>query len=152
MILNTVRERAGYLLIGFIGLAIVGFLFSDAVSSGAPFWAEARKQVGKLGGEKISYEEFSTQVEQARQQMMASTGQSSVIPQHIIYSVEQVLRTLLETSLYSRALDALGIATVPGELALALTVDNPHPIARQAFADPQTGQYSSEMALDIFRN
>lgn len=152
MILNTLRERAGYLLIGFIGLAIVGFLFSDAVSSGAPFWAEARNQVGKIGGEKISYEEFSTQVEQARQQMMASTGQSSVNPQITSYAVQQVWRTLLEKSIYSRELDALGIATGPEELALALTGDNPHPIARQAFANPQTGQYSSEMALDIYRN
>lgn len=99
MILNTLRERAGYLLIGFIGLAIVGFLFSDAVSSGAPFWAEARNQVGKIGGEKISYEEFSTQVEQARQQMMASTGQSSVNPQITSYAVQQVWRTLLEKSI-----------------------------------------------------
>ena len=53
MILNYLREKAGFLLIGFIGLAIVGFLFSDAVSSGAPFWAEARNQVGKIAGEKI---------------------------------------------------------------------------------------------------
>lgn len=152
MILNTLRERAGFLLIGFIGLAIVGFLFSDAVSSGAPFWAEARNQVGKIGGEKISYEEFSTQVEQARQNMMASTGQSSVNPQITSYAVQQVWRTMLEKNIYTREVEALGLATGPEELALAVTGENPHPIARQAFTNPQTGQYSSEMVLDYYRN
>lgn len=152
MILNTLRERAGYLLIGFIGLAIVGFLFSDAVSSGAPFWAEARNQVGKIGGEKISYEEFSTQVDQATQQMMMSTGQSSVSPQITSYAVQQVWRTMLEREIYARELDRLGLATGPEELAQALTGENPHPIARQAFTDPQTGQYSSATALSIYQS
>src|SRR3546814_7362531 len=111
MILNTLREKAGYLLIGFIGLAIVGFLFSDAVSSGAPFWAEARNQVGKIGGEKISYEEFSTQVEQATQQMMMNTGQSSLSPQLTSYAVQQVWRMMLDKEIYDRELDQLSLTT-----------------------------------------
>ncbi|HYH55828.1 MAG TPA: peptidylprolyl isomerase, partial [Anseongella sp.] len=152
MILNTLREKAGFLIIGFIGLAVLGFLISDAVSSGAPFWAEARNQVGKIGKEEISYEEFSQQVEQSISQMTASTGQSSANPQITSYAVQQVWRTMLEKAIYSRELDRLGLATGPEELAQALTSDNPHAIARQAFANPQTGQYSSEFALDIYRN
>src|SRR5690554_4812926 len=117
MILNTLRERAGYLLIGFIGLAIVGFLFSDAVSTGAPFWAEARNQVGKIGPEKISYEEFSREVEQSTSQMVMSTGQSSANPQITSYAVQQVWRTMLEKVIYSRELNKLGLETGPEELA-----------------------------------
>src|SRR3546814_300538 len=151
MIVNTLREKVVYLLICVIGLSIVGFLFSDALSSGAPFWAEARNQVGKIGGEKISYEEFSTQVEQATQQMMMNTGQSSLSPQITSYAVQQVWRMMLEKEIYARELDKLGLATGPEELVTALTGNNPHPLARQVFADPQTRQYSPEVALNAYR-
>lgn len=140
------------MIIGFIGLAVLGFLISDAVSSGAPFWAEARNQVGKIAGEKISYQEFSEQVEQISQQRTAMMGQSSVSPQITSYAVQQAWRTMLEKAIYSRELEKLGLATGPEELSRALTGENPHPIARQAFANPQTGQYSADFALEIYRN
>lgn len=140
------------MIIGFVGLATLGFLISDAVRSGSPFWAEARNQIGKIAGEKISYQEFSEQVQQSTNQMMSSTGQTSLTPQITSYAVQQVWRTMLERTIYTRELDKLGLATGPEELARALTGDEPHPIARQAFSNPQTGQYSADFALNIYKN
>src|SRR3546814_19488823 len=83
--------------------------------------------------------------------MMMNTGQSSLSPQITAYAVNQVWRMMLEKEIYARELDKLGLATGPEELVTALTGNNPHTLARQVFADPQTQQYSPAVALHDYR-
>ena len=44
--MNFLRNRAGIIIVGAIGFAIVAFLMSDAVSLGQRFWAARQNVVG----------------------------------------------------------------------------------------------------------
>lgn len=150
MILSTLREKAGHIIIIIIGLAIVGFLVGDYFQTGQAFWSGSSDEVANIGGEKISYTDFNEQVQQRTNQLMAQSGAGAASPQLTSYALQQVWRTTLERVIYGKELKRSGLATGAEELAQLLTGDNPHPIARQAFSGPEG--YSSGQALEIYRN
>jgi peptidyl-prolyl cis-trans isomerase D len=60
-ILTKIRNRSG-IAIGFVGLALVLFLVSDALSSGNSIFNSNANNVGQIDGDAISYKEFEGEV------------------------------------------------------------------------------------------
>ena len=57
-IMGFLRNKAGIIIVGVIGLSIVAFLVSDAIRLGSPFWNANSNQVGEIAGQKIDIQEL----------------------------------------------------------------------------------------------
>lgn len=138
-IMSFLRNRAGIILVGAIGLAILAFLFSDVVTKGGPLWRENQNVVGEVAGEKISIDAFNTKVEQNTNNIKQQMGQSNLNAQMTAYVIENSWNQAISEILMDKEVKRLGMEISKNELNDMITGKNPHPQLVQAFGNPQTG-------------
>lgn len=138
-LMTFLRNRAGYILIGAIGFAIVAFLLGDVVSTGKPFWAESQRVVGTIDGEDISIEDFGRKVEQTEAQFRQQYG-GAANPQMQAMAVENVWNAEVANVVLSKEYNRLGLTISGDELFDLYQGSKPSPIIVQYFGNPQTGQ------------
>lgn len=149
-LMTFLRNRAGFILIGFIGFAIVAFLLGDAIKVGKPFWADSQRVVGSVDGEEIGIEEFGKKVEQSEAQFKQQYGGSSN-PQMQAMAVENVWNGEVANVLLSKEYSRLGLNVSGDELFDLLQGKNPSPLIVQYFGNPKTGQVDRAAVLNSLK-
>ncbi|MFC3198792.1 SurA N-terminal domain-containing protein [Parapedobacter deserti] len=139
--MNYLRNRAGVVIIVFIGFAIFAFLLGDVISYGTPFWARHQNQVGSINGEAIDINEFNAQVEQTSEMFRQQMGGGTLNPQMRSWAVQQVWGQYLNRELLKSEVERIGLSVGKTELNDLVQGDNPSMQIQQAFRDPQTGQF-----------
>jgi len=139
-IMSFLRNRAGIIIVGAIGFAIVAFLVSDAVKMGGSFFRENRTEVGEVDGEAISILQFNEQVEQNTNNFKQQMGQSTLDPQMTSYIIENTWNQSVSQILMDKEINRLGLQVSKNELNDLISGKNPDPQIIQNFGDPQTGQ------------
>ena len=139
-IMSFLRNRAGIIIVGAIGFAIVAFLVSDAVKMGGSFFQSDRTEVGKVDGEAISILQFNEQVEQNTNNFKQQMGQSTLDPQMTSYIIENTWNQSVSQILMDKEINRLGLQVSKNELNDLISGKNPDPQIIQNFGDPQTGQ------------
>jgi peptidyl-prolyl cis-trans isomerase D len=138
-LMTFLRNRAGYILIGAIGFAIVAFLLGDAIKVGKPFWAESDRVVGSIDGEDVSIEEFTPKVDQSVAQFKQQYG-GSVNPQMQAMAVETAWNSEIANVLFNKEYNRLGLVISSDELFDLYQGRNISPLIVQYFGNQQTGQ------------
>ena len=149
-LMTFLRNRAGYIIIGAIGFAIVAFLVGDAISAGKPFWAASQKVVGTIDGEDISIDEFSPKVEQSLAQFKQQYGGSGNSQMQAM-AVDNVWQGEVANVLLGKEYTRLGIAVSSDEMSDLIQGSNPSPLIVQYFGNPQTGQVDRAQVLNTFK-
>lgn len=139
-IMSFLRNRAGIIIVGAIGFAIVAFLVSDAVQMGGSFMNSSQTEVGEVDGEAIPVLKFNEQVEMNTNNFKQQMGQSSLDPQMTSYIVENTWNQSVSRILMDKEIARLGLQVSKNELNDLITGKNPDPQILQNFGDPQTGQ------------
>jgi len=147
-LMTFLRNRAGYILVFAIGFAIVAFLVGDAINVGKPFWAANQKTVGSVDGNDISIDDFGPKVEQNLNQFKQQYG-GSANAQMTAMAVDQAWNAELANVLLNKEYDRLGLTVSGDELVDLLVGQNPSPLIKQYFTNPQTGQLD-RMQLNSF--
>lgn len=150
-IMNFLRNRAGIILVGAIGFAIVAFLVGDALRVGSPFLRGNQTEVGEVAGKPINIDEFRAKVEQNEAQFKQQMGQSSLNPQMASYVIENTWNQTVTEVLLNNEVKRLGLEVGKAEINDMLTGKNPDPQVVQAFGDPQTGEINRAQ-LNTFLN
>ncbi|WP_158798562.1 peptidylprolyl isomerase [Pedobacter sp. L105] len=138
-LMTFLRNRAGFILVGAIGFAIVAFLVGDAINVGKPFWAASQKVVGTVDGEEINIDEFGTKVDQNLQQFKQQYG-GSANPQMTAMAVDNAWNGELATILLAKEYKRLGLDISSEELFDLYQGKKPSPLIVQYFGNPQTGE------------
>jgi len=73
-IINTLREKMGRLVVFVVGFSIVAFVMTDLFSNSSLLGGGNNPDIGEISGEAISYEEFSSMVENQRQNFINTYG------------------------------------------------------------------------------
>ena len=149
-LMTFLRNRAGFILVGAIGFAIVAFLVGDAINVGKPFWAASQKVVGSVDGEEISIDEFGTKVDQNLQQFKQQYG-GSANPQMTAMAVDNAWNGELATILLSKEYRRLGLGISGDELFDLIQGKNPSPLIVQYFGNPQTGQIDRAAVINSLK-
>lgn len=141
-VIGKIRQRSG-LLIFLIGLSIVGFLVMDATNSQGSLLKGRKDYVGKVNGEKISYNDFTAKYEeniknaeeQLRGQPMADDQRN--------YMRTQTWNELVNDILSKKSYEALGVNVTAEEMNELVTGENASQYIKndQQFRNPQTGQF-----------
>ena len=148
-IMSFLRNRAGIIIVGAIGFAIVAFLVSDAVQMGGSFMQGNQTEVGEVDGNAISIIEFNEKVEQNTNNFKQQMGQSNLDPQMTSYIIENTWNQSVSQILMKKEMSRLGLQVSKNELHDLVSGKNPDPQIIQNFGDPQTGQLN-RMQLNAF--
>jgi len=145
-ILTKIRNRSG-IAIGFVGLALVLFLVSDALSSGNSIFNSNANNVGQIDGDAISYKQFEVEIaKQEAQYLERSQGQP--LDDNTRQQVrEQAWNVLVQEGLMSKEYADLGISVTNEELTDLFVGDNIHPQVKQSFTDPKTGYFDKSIVI-----
>ncbi|NEU10310.1 peptidylprolyl isomerase [Flavihumibacter sp. R14] len=151
-IMSFLRNRAGAIIVGAIGFAIVAFLLGDAVQVGTPFWQASQNVVGEVAGETISIEEFNQKVEANANNFKQQMGQSNLNAQMTSYVVENTWNQTVSQILMEKEVARLGLQVGKNELNDMISGKNPDPQVVQNFGDPQTGQVNRAQLNSFLEN
>ena len=151
-IMSFLRNRAGAIIVGAIGFAIIAFLLGDAVQVGTPFWQASQNEVGEVAGETISIEEFNQKVEANAANFKQQMGQSNLNAQMTSYVVENTWNQTISQILMDKEVTRLGLQVGKNELNDMISGKNPDPQVVQNFGDPQTGQVNRTQLNSFLEN
>ncbi len=145
-IIQKIRDKYAKVAGGVIVLALVGFVLMDATSGGRGGGGlfGPGTTVAKINGEKIDFTEYEAMLKAQEEQMRAQnrpTDENSTAQLR-----DQVLNQIVMQKLTNELSHKLGLTVSEGEVKEMLNAANPDPMVRQAFTNPQTGEYSAEQA------
>lgn len=138
-IMSFLRNRAGIVLIGVIGLAIIAFLIGDAIRLGSPFWRDKGNEVGVVADQVIAIQEFNSKVEANTSNLKQQMGNQTLTPQMTAYVIEDAWNQTVSQIIIDKETTRLGLQVSKNELNDMLSGKNPDPKVIQTFGDPQTG-------------
>lgn len=135
-IIQTIRDKGAAIVIGVIALSLIGFLLMDARSGASTLFGGGNsKTIGTVNGHDIDIDEFNTKVKDAEAQYPNTNGG---VRQQIMQGVwdQMVAEKIVATEF-----DKLGLAFTPKEMSAVMFSEDAPQQLKQAFTDPQTGQY-----------
>lgn len=151
-IMGFLRNKAGVIIVGLIGLSIAAFLISDAIRLGSPFWNSSSTEVGEVAGEKIKIQEFNEKVELNANNFKQQMGNSNLSPQMMAYVVDNTWNQTVSEILLTKEVGRLGLEVGKNELNDMISGKNPDPQVVQAFGDPQTGKINRDQLNAFLAN
>ena len=149
--LQRIRNRAGILIAVIIGVAIFAFVLQDLLTGGNSAIRQNRVVFAEIAGKSISYEEYTTIVEDLSEFYRLRFGITSLDEQMVESIREEAWNTLVRKYATMDEYKKLGIAVSTDEVMDMVQGRNPHPIIRQLFSDPQTGILNRSFLLQFIR-
>jgi len=156
--LETIRKRAGILVMIVIGLAMLGFILGD-------FNIRPTNKVAEINGKSYGIEDY-----RAEQQTMLNFYKMNY-GENLDAQMEQQIedetwRRMVRKSVMGQSYDKLGIRVSNDELKAMVVGDQgaglggssvaafsePHPIVRQMFSNPETGEFNRFLMMNYFNS
>jgi peptidyl-prolyl cis-trans isomerase D len=148
-VIGKIREKSALLMI-IIGVAMLAFILGDLFQSGQSFFG-GDTSVGEIGGDKVSAIDFNNQYEIAisRWEMQNKTTATEEIRESLL---EQVWNDIIREKVVVSQINELGISVSPQELFDMIQGNEPHPQVKQAFSNPQTGEFNPTQVLQFLKS
>ncbi len=145
-IIQTIREKAAWLVFGLIALSLVGFLLMDAFVGKSKLFGNRSTTVGAIDGQKIEYNDFQKMVTSQEERYKA---QGYPVNEGMQQNIRDgVWKQMIEDAILSEDYSALGLDVSDKEVNDMLVGANAIPDIKQAFTDPKTGVFNSQAAAD----
>jgi len=156
--LQKIRNKAGVLVAVVIGFSLLAFILGDLFSSGSSIFTRNRLQVAEINGESINYPEYNQKIEELSDFYKATYNISSLDAETMESIREEVWRTNIRDIILGKAYASLGVEVSTDELKTMLMgdsinellVDEPHPIIRRMFTNPETGEFNRYQMVNYF--
>lgn len=150
--LNTLRNKGGVLLAIVIGLALLAFVLGDMLTSGSTLMNSSKMNVGTIGGEKVSTQEYAQAIDELTEVQRITTGREGSTEEQNEMIRMQAWDLMIREKALKPALAAVGLTVSDDEMVELLSGANPSPIIAQMFADPQTGMFEPAMLRQFVAN
>lgn len=150
-VIGTIRDKFGYLLIGFVGVALVLFIGEGLLSSGFSMFGNSTT-VAQVKGTDVSIQEFEQRVDAAANQYKARSGQSTLDQATMDNVREQTWSQMVSEMVFGDEYEKLGITVSSEELFDMVQGANIDPQIIQAFSDPKTGQFDRGRVISFLKN
>jgi len=143
-IIQTIRDKAAWLVFGLIALSLVGFLLMDAFVGKSRLFGTRSTTVGVINGEKIEYTQFQKSVADQEEQYKGRGYPVNEAMQQTIR--DNVWKQMIEEAVLTDNYTSLGLDVSDREINDMLVGANAIPDIKQAFTDPKTGLFDSQAA------
>ncbi len=160
--LQNIRNKAGLLIAVVIGLALFAFILGDLLGSGSP--TLGKKSVAEINGKGIGATEYMNREKSLREFYQLNAGDQSLDSEMEKQIQQETWRRLLRETIMESSYEKLGIYVSADELKTMVTGDQtmglngnpalsePHPIIRQMFSNPETGQLNRAVMTNYFNS
>ena len=150
--LQFLREKAGVLVAVIIGFSLFLFVVSDFFGNGRGQRIRARKyyEIGKIGDQTISYQDFEQKVQDLLE-IYKLSGNTNVDEATTESIREQVWQQMIREKIMDRQYKKLGIGVSNDELDELVLGNNPHPIVLQLFTDQKTGTFNKSFLVNFLK-
>ncbi len=150
--LQFLREKAGVLVAGLIGLSLFIFVVSDFFGNGTGQRSKQRKyyEIGKIGDESISYQTYEQEVQNLLE-IYKLSGNSNLDESTTESLREQTWQQIIRHNILDSQYKKLGIGVSAEELDGLVLGDNPHQIVLQLFTDQKTGAFNKSALVNFLK-
>src|SRR4051812_33447239 len=149
-VIQTIRDKAAWIIIGAIALALLAFIVQDALQGGGRgMFSGSSSALGKVNGTSIDVRDFEARYKMAEENYRAQN-----------YPVNDQLRSQIRESLWNEFVEdalmtdeyaKLGITISDKEVGDILYGANPPQMLKQQFTD-STGQFNAQAAYQAIRS
>lgn len=152
--LEKIRSKGGVVVAIFIGFALFAFIMTDLMSSGNSMFSQASNDVASINGTSVSIQEFQNKVNEMEEFNKLNRNTSTLTDEEVYQLREQTWNQLINQTLLGEKYEKIGITVTSDELLDMVAGKNVHPFLLQhpLFADPKTGVYDQNQALNIIRS
>ena len=148
-IIGKIRERS-FLVLIIIGIALLAFMLTEYFSANSN-GQQAPLSIAEINGQQISPQEFDFKVQKGYENYQKQTQQE--LDERTKSTIrESVWAEMSSDILVGEQLEELGIQVTTRELMDLVSGSNPHPQVRQAFTDPNTGQFNANAVIQFLQN
>ncbi len=150
--LQFLREKAGVLVAGVIGVSLLLFVVSDFFGNGRGQRIQARKyyEIGEIGGETVSYQDFDSRIQNLIE-IYKLSGNSNIDEATTETLREQTWQQMVREKILDSQYKKLGIGVSSEEVEELVLGNNPHPIVQQLFTDQQTGIFNKSFLVEFLK-
>ena len=134
-----------------IGLALVSFLLMDVFSQNSLFNQSNSNVIGEIDGEEITAPMFEERVAEAVENYKANSKTDKVDEATLSSLRDQVWNEMVRERIMKNATSDLGLAVSREELFDMVQGSQIHPTVKQAFTDPNTGNFDRSQVLKVLR-
>ncbi len=149
-LISKIREKTA-LVVGFVALGLFLFIAADVFTSSSGFFGREDAQVGEIAGQDVSIQEYQQAVEEVKYNFSANTGRNPS-EREMMTIRQQAWDKLIADIAFTKQFDELGIKVTETELVDMVQGSNITPEIRQAFTNPETGEFSRDQVVNYLQN
>ncbi len=135
-----------------IGLALVSFLLMDVFSQNSLFNQNNSNVIGEIDGEEVTAPMFEARVAEAVDNYKANSKTDKVDEATLSSLSDQVWNEMVRERIMKNATSELGLAVSREELFDMVQGSQIHPTVKQAFTDPNTGNFDRSQVIKFLRD
>jgi peptidyl-prolyl cis-trans isomerase D len=149
--LQFLREKAGVLVAGVIGLSLFLFVISDFFGNGRGQRLKQREyyEIGKIGGESVSYQDYELRLQNLYEIYKLSGRDLDEATTDQVR--EQMWQQIVREKILDEQYEKLGVGVSTEELDELVFGNNPHAIVQQLFTDQQTGTFNKSFMVNFLK-
>ncbi|MBN2350625.1 MAG: SurA N-terminal domain-containing protein [Bacteroidales bacterium] len=149
--LEKIRNRAGLLVAIIIGMALFAFILGDLLSSGNSLFTNSQFEIAKVAGKSISYNVYQRKVDDLAEINKIQLQRNNLDEQTIDNIRTASWENLIQELVMDGEMKKLGIGVHSDELFDMIQGDDPHPLIKQMFTNPETGILNRSVLLSFLR-
>lgn len=149
-VLQNIRNKAGVLIIIFVGIALFLFIVDPSTFNG--LFNKQEKNVAKINGENVSYDLFSNNLKEVTNFVKQAQQTNSVDAETSVQLREQVWQEIIMEYLLGDTYKDLGLDVSDSEMEDMLWGTHIHPIIQNNFTNPQTKTIDTTYVRQFFES
>lgn len=150
-LLQKIQNQTGCLFL-IIGIAMLAFVLTDLVSSGTSIFGSNENNVGSIGDEPVTYEEFNGTYESLKFQVTQNNPGFVFDESMASQYREQAWSIIIEDKTLKPEYDKVGITVSAAELEDLTIGDNTHPQIQQSFRNPENNQFDKNRLIRFLKD
>ena len=143
-LINTLRNRMGKVLVVVIGFSILAFVLADFLQNGSIGGND--QEVGEIAGETVSLKEFQAAVQERENSYMLNFNRQPTDREKPTLR-QQAWDFLISKYAFEKQYDEVGTEVTDEEIWDMFQGKNINPSLKQAFTNPNTGEYDREQFM-----
>lgn len=145
-LISKIRERTA-LVVGFVALGLFLFIAADVFTSSGGLFGQEDANVGEIAGQEVSIQEYQQAIEEIKYNFTANTGRNPS-EREMMSIRQQAWDKMIADIAFTNQFEELGIQVTENELVDMVQGNNITPEIRQAFSNPETGEFSRDQVLN----
>jgi peptidyl-prolyl cis-trans isomerase D len=149
--LQFLREKAGVLVAGVIGLSLFIFVISDFFGNGRGQRLKQKEyyKIGEIAGESVSYQDYESRLQNLYEIYKLSGRDLDEATTEQVR--EQMWQQIVRESILDGQYKKLGIGVSTEELDELVFGNRPHAIVQQLFTDQETGGFNKSFMVNFLK-